>query len=110
MNKHHWEYWYDMIDGRWQPIAMPDRYVIESMCDRLAACRIYRKADYTPDDALQYFQHGNVPMHPQTARILAHLLKMVAERGEAETFQTIRLLRKQKLPLQTLLAKKDKPQ
>ena len=110
VNKHHWEYWYDTIDGKWQPVAMPDRYVIESMCDRLAACRVYRKADYTPQDALLYFRHTQAPMHAETARILEHLLKMIAEQGEKETFQTIRRLRKKHLPLSTLLSSELKNQ
>lgn len=107
MNKHHWEYWYDTIDGRWQPIAMPDRYIIESMCDRLAACHIYRQENYRPDDALRYFQRSKAAMHPETARILKHLLGMIAEEGEAKTFAIVRQLQKKHLPLKTLLANVD---
>ena len=45
-NPHHWEYWYDMIDGKWQPIRMPYRYIVEMVCDRVAACRVYLKDKY----------------------------------------------------------------
>ena len=39
-NKHHWEYWWDKIDGKWQPIKIPQNYVVESICDRIAACKV----------------------------------------------------------------------
>ena len=42
-NRHHWEYWYDMINGKWQPIEMPFPYLVEMVCDRVAACQVYQK-------------------------------------------------------------------
>ena len=52
-NKHHWEYWWDKIDGKWQPLKMPQNYVVESICDRIAACKVSQKDQYTPSSPLK---------------------------------------------------------
>ena len=53
-NKHHFEYWYDPYsDGR--RIEMPLKYIVESICDRIAASKIYLKDDYNDEAALNYF-------------------------------------------------------
>lgn len=91
-NPHHWEYWYDTIDGVWQPVKMPYRYLIESICDRIAASRTYHKDAYQSSDALNYFlqHHGDQYMHPETAKKMEKILRMVAENGEEDTFWKIR--------------------
>ena len=52
-NKHHWEYWWDVIDGKWQAIQIPQQYVVESLCDRIAACKVYQKEQYTQASPLR---------------------------------------------------------
>ena len=91
-NPHHWEYWYDTLEGKWQPIAMPDIYLAESVCDRIAACKTYNKNHYTDQDALNYFLNkpDKVYMHPLTAQKMEKVLRMVAEEGEDKAFAYIK--------------------
>jgi len=91
-NKHHWEYWYDTIGGKWVPIKMPYNYLIESICDRIAACKTYNKEKYTDNDALAYFLNKNdrFYMHEDTAREMESILRSVSELGEDKTFAMIK--------------------
>lgn len=95
-NKHHYEYWIDYsnkeIPGGMAPAPMPTRYVVEMFMDRIAACKIYHGSSYTDRDPLEYYESGKTPppIHPKTKRLLEHLLRMLAERGEEETFRYIR--------------------
>ena len=101
-NKHHWEYWYDTYPDRgWVPIKMPDNYLAESICDRIAACKTYRKEAYKDSDALDYFlaKPDKEFMHPETAASMEHILRMVAEEGEAAAFAYIRNCLKNNTPL-----------
>ena len=98
-NKHHYEFWNDVnpVSKRYEPVEMPTRYLIEMFCDRVAASKIYNGEKYTDADALNYFLMGmarKIPMHPKTARKLCFLLRMLAEKGEKETFAYIRKMKK----------------
>lgn len=91
-NRHHWEYWYDMIDGIWQPLEMPFNYFVEMVCDRVAACRIYQKQNYTKESALQYYLSRNdrLYMHPNTAKHLEEVLRDISVRGEDAVFADLK--------------------
>lgn len=99
-NRHHFEYWTDinLKTGKYEPVEMPLKYVIEMFCDRVAASKIYGKDKYTDDYALNYFlrKKGNRSIHPKTSELLEKLLRMLAEKGEKETFKYIRSLRRNK--------------
>ena len=98
-NKHHFEYWVDLNTStkRYEPVPMPMRYLTEMFCDRVAACKIYKGKDYTKSSALEYFLRGNAraKMHEKTADQLEEWLRMLAEKGEKETFAYIRAVNKQ---------------
>ena len=88
-NKHHAEYWMDVVglgDWRVEGKPMPTRYVIEMLCDRIAACKVYQGESYTQESALEFFlkQQGeyNTIMHPATNELLEKLLRIIAEEGE----------------------------
>jgi len=93
-NKHHFEYWVDLNTQtkRYEPVPMPTRFLTEMFCDRVAACKIYKGRDYTDSSALEYFLRGNAraKMHAETADTLEEWLRMLAERGEKETFAHIK--------------------
>ena len=101
-NKHHYEYWIDYstkdIEGGMAPAPMPQRYVVEMFMDRVAACKVYHKDDYTTKDPLLYYQSSKTPppLHPKTKRQLEFLLHMLADYGEEKTYRYIRtrILRK----------------
>jgi len=94
-NKHHYEYWIDYsiheIKGGMAPAPMPDRYVVEMMMDRIAASKVYLGDKYTDEEPLKYFQKGlECAMHKKTKKQLYILLKMLAEKGEDETFAYVK--------------------
>ncbi len=94
-NRHHFEYWTDYdpeVRGRIRAVEMPFRYVVEMLCDRLAASRIYRGKNYDPSYPLQYFLPGkpNRLIHPATSDLIESLLRMVAEKGEDEALKYVR--------------------
>lgn len=95
-NRHHYEYWVDYcIEGKHgmrEPVPMPDRYIAEMILDRIAACKVYQGAAYTDASPLEYYNKGtrHAPMHPETREKLERMLKMLAEKGERETFACIR--------------------
>lgn len=95
-NKHHYEYWIDYstksIPGGMAPAPMPDRYIVEMLMDRIAACKVYKKKEYTDQSPLQYYLSGKdpAPIHEKTRRVLEKLLSMLAEEGEEKTFSYIK--------------------
>ena len=91
-NKHHLEYWvdYDLENkGRGMVgMKMPDNYIVEMFCDRVAASKIYKKDAYTDRSPLEYYMKGKGKhmLHPYSKKQLERLLYMLAEKGEEETF------------------------
>ncbi|WP_337519387.1 DUF5662 family protein, partial [Anaerotignum faecicola] len=93
-NKHHFEYWIDYsMPGSKGPLLigmkMPLRYVVEMFMDRIAACKVYQKEDYTDASPWLYHQKSKrvqAVMHPESLALLNHLLQMLAEQGEKKTF------------------------
>ena len=93
-NRHHFEYWTDLdLQTRtYAPVEMPRRYLAEMVMDRIAACKTYQGAAYTDASPLVYLDRARESscVNPVTFRQLRFLLKMLAERGEDETFRFIR--------------------
>lgn len=54
-NKHHAEYWVDIVDGKPTPVKMPFKYLAEMICDRVAASMIYLGDKYTDAAPLDYY-------------------------------------------------------
>ncbi len=94
-NKHHFEYWIDYgTNGNktMTGMKMPVCYVVEMFLDRIAASKIYKGKAYKDNDPLLYFRGGTGEylMHEDTRKLLEHLLVMLSEKGEEETFRYIR--------------------
>lgn len=93
-NKHHSEYWIDLnrVTNKYEPIEMPDCYIGEMFCDRLAASKNYNRKNYSPNMPLDYLYRTkeSTPMHPNTFSKLESLIKMYIELGEIETFKYIK--------------------
>ena len=93
-NKHHYEYWsdYSKATCTMKPVPMPDRYVIEMVMDRIAACKIYQKSAYTDSAALEYYNKAldHDLMHEQTRKQLSAILTFLSKYGEHKTFSMIR--------------------
>ncbi len=95
-NRHHFEYWtdYHPVTHIVEPVKMPLKYVIEMFCDRVAACKIYKGKNYNDSSALDYFMNAKKRriIHKETSDFLESLLRMLAEKGEDETFSYIKNL------------------
>ncbi len=93
-NKHHFEFWtdYHPVTHIIEPVKMPLKYVIEMFCDRVAACKIYKGDNYNDASALDYFMNAKKRriIHSETSDFLESLLRMLAEKGEEETFSYIK--------------------
>lgn len=93
-NRHHIEYWtdYDPVTKQIHPVKMPIKYVKEMFCDRVAASKIYYGKNYTDSTAYDYFMKGKPrrQIHPETSDLIEGWLKMLADKGEEETFRYIK--------------------
>ncbi len=95
-NKHHFEYWIDYTaeggEGMLAGMKMPDNYIVEMVMDRIAASKVYKKADYTDRSPWEYYEKSKskIILHPHTREMLELLLAMLAEKGETETFAYIK--------------------
>ena len=83
-NKHHTEYWFDW-ECKVQPL-MPYKYLVECVCDKLAATRIYLKQgkDYPKDHPLNHFKRfcrADV-MNPKTALFIETVFTDLQTLGE----------------------------
>ena len=99
-NKHHYEYWIDISVRKEEGLVgnkMPLRYVAEMICDRIAACEVYKGKAYTSAAPLEYYEFTKkyITIHPETRALLERLLIMLKDRGEKETFRYLRELLKQ---------------
>lgn len=101
-NKHHYEYWIDYSVDPGKGIVgqkMPVKYVLEMFVDRIAASKTYLGDDYRDTYPLEYYERGTAKLgdmvHPETRELLHMLLKMLAEKGEEETFRYIRERKKE---------------
>lgn len=72
-NKHHYQYWYDYEAPNPTP-KIPYKYVVEMICDSLAAGIIYRGKEWTKEYQLSYWNRTK-----ERARIAAELRNMLDE-------------------------------
>ncbi len=100
-NKHHLEYWIDYDiehrDRGMTGMKMPDNYIVEMFCDRVAASKTYNGKNYTDSDPYNYFMKGKARrvIHPETSKLIEDLLYMLKTKGEDETFAYIRGLKEE---------------
>lgn len=94
-NKHHLEYWIDYApngDHTMAGMRMPERYVAEMVCDRIAASKNYKGASYTDAAAWEYYDRSkdHYILHPETCRQLETCLLILRDEGEDACFRYIR--------------------
>lgn len=95
-NPHHWEFWTDR--DRTTPTLivypMPFNYVLESVCDKIAASKIYGKEKYHDGYAYDFFLKGldRKTMHEKTARQIGELLCYLKDNGEEKALAYYREL------------------
>ncbi len=94
-NKHHFEYWIDYDPKQGGTVAgmkMPNRYVAEMLCDRIAASKNYLGDRYTDASPWEYYIQGkdHYVLHPETRAAMETCLQILRDRGEDACFAYIR--------------------
>lgn len=93
-NRHHFEYWSDYVPGGpgLVPVPMPQKYLCEMVCDRIAASKTYLGKAYTDGAPLAYFERrrDRIRMHPDTAKQLEDYLTLLRDAGEDALFAAMR--------------------
>lgn len=94
-NKHHYEYWTDYsieTGNMYEPVKMPAKYFCESICDRIAASKVYKGKDYTDGESLAYLlrRDHREYMNKDTYNDLKMVLTMLKDKGEEETFKYLK--------------------
>ena len=75
---------------------MPVNYVAEMLCDRIAACEVYRGKNYTSAAPMEYYEFTKkyITIHPETRALLEKLLTILKDGGEESAYAYIRKLLK----------------
>lgn len=99
-NKHHCEYWIDVNPNSncYEPVKMPKKYLVESVCDRIAATKIYSGKSFTRDGALNYFykEKDYIPMHEDTKKEMERILILYNDYNDKEFFKYLKQYVKEK--------------
>ena len=74
---------------------MPEKFVAEMFCDRVAATKTYLKEDYTSRAPLEYYwaKGDGQFMHETTALMIEKMLAYLAIYEEKEAFSLIRKIK-----------------
>ena len=85
-NKHHYEYWYDYTASCEVPI-IPYKYLVEMVCDTLAAGLTYQGKKWTKDYQLNYWfkTRNTAKIHPKIDFLLTRIYTEVSEQGIQKT-------------------------
>ena len=93
-NMHHGEYWVDvnLKTQAYEPVKMPDCYLAESLCDRIAASENYNRGQIERQMVLDYFLNSSKhePFHPETKAKLEWLIRYYVENGKKAVFKYIK--------------------
>lgn len=99
-NKHHCEYWIDVNPNSncYESVKMPKKYLVESVCDRIAATKIYSGKSFTRDGALNYFykEKDYIPMHEDTKKEMERILILYNDYNDKEFFKYLKQYVKEK--------------
>lgn len=81
-NKHHYEYWYDYTSPIKTPL-IPYPYMIEMICDSLAAGLVYQKEHWTKDYQLSYWLRvrEKAKVHPKVDLLLTKVYTDISKDG-----------------------------
>lgn len=87
-NPHHYEYWVDNLDKGGTTIKMPYKYVIELICDYLAAGKTYNGKDFTFEKEYNWFCRKilltPLKIHPRTLTYLLAAFETIAKENRID--------------------------
>ena len=81
-NKHHTDYWVDLSAPDKTPI-IPYQYVVEMLCDKLAAGMVYKGKDWTKEYELYYWlnERDKTLVNDQVEALITEFLTQVSKDG-----------------------------
>lgn len=84
-NKHHPEYWEDEMNGERVGIFMPYKYIVESVCDKISATKVYNGKNFNPTQILEIWKKevkkNPTAIHPGVVEFYDTVLAKIAEDG-----------------------------
>lgn len=84
-NKHHFEYWEDISRDKRIGVFIPYKYIVESICDKVAAGMAYKGKNWNNKEPLEYWQkidRDNVVVkHPGSVEFVDIVLKKIYDDG-----------------------------
>ena len=85
-NKHHFEYWEDVSSrGGRNGVFPPYKYIVEAVCDKIAAGMTYKGKEWTKDEPLKYWNgvesKTNISYHPATIEFMDNILTQISKDG-----------------------------
>ena len=84
-NKHHFEYWEDISKNGRTGVFLPYKYMVEAICDKIAAGIAYNGKDWNQKEPYEYWTNieskAPVEKHPGTIEFVNTVLKKVADDG-----------------------------
>lgn len=91
-NKHHWEYWVDFSRKGVVAARMPNKYVVEMFCDRVAATMVYRGDAFDLGAPLDYYKktRGYYVIHEETDEMIKDMLVHLSNSTLEETISYIK--------------------
>ena len=88
-NKHHLEYWEDCANGTRTGAYLPYKYMVELICDRIAAGKVYNGDKWNTSEPLKYWLEVDkvkpTVVHPATVKFIETVFKNLEEKGIEET-------------------------
>jgi hypothetical protein len=98
------EYWIDFGKDKTEGyvgVKMPKKYVVEMFIDRVSASKVYNFGNYNDGKSWEYYSRGKdwYVIHPDTKKLLEHLIIKLRDEGEKATFSYIKhVVLKRKFP------------
>lgn len=82
-NPHHWEYWVVWDPSEQRTIKIPYEYVVEMLCDWIAAGKVYLGDKWTVFTAKEYYEKNRYRrmFHPDTERLILYGLNTMIYYG-----------------------------
>ena len=85
-NRHHSEYWVDFKSPDIAPV-IPYKYILEMVCDKLAASIVYNGKNWTNSSEYEYWQNAKKKeiINPKVVNFLDNVFSQVKENGIDKT-------------------------
>lgn len=88
-NKHHFEYWEDVSRDKRIGVFIPYKYIVESICDKVAAGMAYKGKDWNQNEPINYWRKIDrdniVVKHPGSVEFVDIVLERISSDGLKNT-------------------------